>query len=116
MAVNDLNLLTDADISERREEGKNCRERRVSVNDEERHVVDLEAVGQVANTLAIAVRVRDDDDLVAAVNQLAGELIDVGFDASRLREEKVADHGDVVRAARHGVEGGREGRIAPAWL
>lgn len=38
----------------------------------------------------------DDDDLVAAVDELGGELVNMGFDAARLWEEEVADHGDVV--------------------
>ena len=39
----------------------------------------------------------DDHDLVAAVDQLRRQLVDVTFDSSRLREEEVADHGDIVR-------------------
>ena len=35
--------------------------------------------------------------LVAAVDQLRRQLVDVTFDSSRLREEEVTDHGDVVR-------------------
>lgn len=64
-------------------------------------MVDLDAVGEIADALAIVVSVCDDDDLVAAVDELCGKLIDVRFDASWLREEEVANHGDVVCAACH---------------
>lgn len=102
VAVDDLDALADADVAEEREEGEDGREGGLAVDDEEGHVVDLEAVGQVAHALAVVVGVRDDDDLVAAVDELAGELVDVRLDAAGLREEEVADHGDVVRpAARH---------------
>lgn len=108
MAVDNLDALADADVPQHGEEGEDGGEGGVAVDDEEGHVVDLEAVGEVAHALAVAVRVRDDDDLVPAVDELARELVDVRLDAPRLREEEVADHGDVVRAARHGGGG--------AWL
>lgn len=39
----------------------------------------------------------DDDDLVATIDELGGELVDVAFNAAGLGEKEVADHGDVVR-------------------
>lgn len=98
MPMHNLNLLADANIAKDGEEGEHGRKRRVAVDDEEGHVVDLEPVGQIADALAVVVGVGDDDDFVAAVDQLAGDLVDVRFDAAGLREEEVADHGDVVGA------------------
>ena len=96
MPMHNPNLLPQHHIPENRKKGKNGRERGFAINDKERHVVDLEAVGQVADAGAAFVGVGDDDDFVAAVDELGGELVDVGFNAAGLREEEVADHGDVV--------------------
>ena len=63
-------------------------------------MVDLEAVGEIADAGAAFVGVGDDDDFVAAVDELGGELVDVAFNAAGLGEEEVADHGDVVRHCR----------------
>ena len=60
-------------------------------------MVDFEAVCEIADAGAAFVGVGDDDDFVAAVDELGGELVDVGFNAAGLGEEEVADHGDVVR-------------------
>lgn len=60
-------------------------------------MVDLETVGEVADTGALAgVGVGYDDDFVTAVDEFRGELVDMGFNATGLREEEIADHGDVV--------------------
>lgn len=113
VSMDNLNLLADANVAKDGEERKDGGEGRLAVDAEKRDVVDLEAVGEVAHAFAVVGRVRDDDDLVPAVNQLAGDLVDVRLDAAGLREEEVADHGDVVRFARHdgdgwGVAGGVE--------
>lgn len=77
MPVNNLDTLAQTYIPEDREEGEDGREGGGAVDDEEGHVVDLDAVGEVADALAIVVGVGYDDDLVAAVDELAGELVDV---------------------------------------
>lgn len=43
----------------------------------------------------------NDHDLVTPVNEPLGQLVDVAFDSSWLREEEVADHCDIVRWLRH---------------
>jgi len=60
-------------------------------------MVHLEAVGEVAYAGAAIVSVGDDDDLVAPVHELRRQLVDVTLDTSWLREEEVANHGNVVR-------------------
>ena len=70
-------------------------------------MIDLDAVGQVSDTFAIVVGMRDDDNLVATIDEFARELIYVRFNPPRLGKEEVADHGDVVCSARH--VGGRGG-------
>lgn len=96
MTMHNLNLLSDDNISKNRKEGKHGGESGFAVDDEEGDVVDFEAVGEVADSRAAFVGVGDDDDLVAAVDEFGGELVDVGFNAAGLGEEEVADHGDVV--------------------
>ena len=105
MTMDNFNLLTNADVAEDGETGKDGGERGLAVDDEKGDVVDLEAVGEIANALAVVVGVRDDDDLVAAVDEFGRQLVDVGLDAAWLRKEEVARHGDVVCLATcHGVD------------
>lgn len=105
VAVDDVDLLADDNVAEHGEEGEDGGEGRGAVDDEKWHIVHLDAVGQVAHALAVGVFVRDDDDFVAAIDELARDLVDVALDTPRLRKEEVADHGDVVRASRHGGRG-----------
>lgn len=97
MAVDDLNLLADDNVAEDGEEGKDSREGGLAVDDKKGHMVDLEAIGQVADASATLVLMCDDDDLVATVNELLRQLVNVTLDTSGLGEEEVADHRDVVR-------------------
>lgn len=114
MAMDNLDALADANVSEDGEEGEDGGKGGVAIDLEEGHVVDLDAVGQIADALAVVVGVSDDDDLVAAVDELCGELVDVRLDASGLGEEEVANHGDVVGAACHDGSGwGGSSRAGP---
>lgn len=101
MAVYDFNLLSDADVAKDGEEGENRGERCLSVDDKKGDIVHLKAVGEVSHACAVVICVSDDNDFVATVDELAGELIDVRLDASWLREEVVANHSNVVCAPRH---------------
>ena len=96
MPMHDFNLLSQNDIPEYREEGKDSRESRFPIDDKERHMVDLETIREIPDTGSSLIRMGDDDDLVAAIDELGRELIDVAFNAAGLGEEEVADHGDVV--------------------
>jgi len=60
-------------------------------------VVDLEAIREISHSSSALVCMRDNDDLVASVDELRGELVDVTFDSPWLGEEEVADHSDIVR-------------------
>lgn len=77
MPMNDLNSLTDADVTQRRKEGEDGGKGSLAVNDKERDVVDFESVIKIANALAIVVAMRDDNDFVAAVDELTRELVDM---------------------------------------
>ena len=60
-------------------------------------MVDLETICKISNTSSPFVRMGDDDDLVATIDELGRELVDVAFNAAGLGEKEVADHGNVVR-------------------
>ena len=96
MPMHNLNPLSQNHIPKYREKGKHSRERRFPIDDKERHVVDFETIGQIADPRSAFISMGDDDDLVAAIDELGGELVDVAFNAAGLGEEEVADHGDVV--------------------
>lgn len=67
MPMDNLDPLADDNVSKDGEEGEHRGHRRLAVYHEERHMVDLEAVCEVADAGAAFVGMRDDYDLVAAV-------------------------------------------------
>lgn len=74
VSMDNLDLLADDDVAEYREEGEDGGHRRLAVYDEEWHMVDLEAIGQISDPSSSFVGMSDDDDLVAAINEfLAGQ-------------------------------------------
>lgn len=105
VAVDYVDLLSDHDVSKEGEEGEDSRKSGGSVDDGEGDVVDFDAIRKISYPLSVLIGMRYDDDFVTAIDQLRGKLVYVAFDSSWLRKEEVADHGDVVRTARH-----REGR------
>ena len=95
--MHNLDPLSEDDIPEYRKEGKHSRKSSFSIDDKERYMIDLEAIREISNTGPPFVRMGDDDDLVATIDELGRELVDVAFNAAGLGEKEVADHGDVVR-------------------
>ncbi len=97
MTVHDLDLLSKDNVSENREKRKDSREGRFSVYNQEWDMIDLETIGKIPHTCSALVGVCNDHNLVAAIDELGRELVDVTFNAAGLGEKEVADHGDVVR-------------------
>lgn len=60
-------------------------------------MVYLETIGKVSDTCTTLVGMSDDYDFVAAVDEFGGKLVDVTLDPSRLGEEEVANHCNVIR-------------------
>lgn len=60
-------------------------------------MINFEAIGEISDASAALIRVSDYDNLMAAVDEFGRQLINMTFDASRLREEEVTDHGYLVR-------------------
>jgi hypothetical protein len=96
MAMHNLDLLPNDNATEYWEEGEDCWKGGGPVEDEERNVVDLEAIREISNTGSTFVCMGDDYDLVSSVNELGGELVDVAFDSSWLGKEEVADQRNIV--------------------
>lgn len=69
MAMYDLDSFAYDDIAEDWEEGEDGRKGGFAVDDEEGHVVDFETVGQVAHACSTRVRMCNDDDFVAAIDE-----------------------------------------------
>jgi len=112
VTMHDLNLLPNDNIPEYGEEGEDRGEGRGAIHDEERHMVDFEAIREIADTGAPIVRVSNDYHLVSTVDELGGELVDVALDAAGLGKEEVADQGYIVRGS--GGGGSRALAIATA--
>ena len=92
-----FDFLSYYDIAEDREEGENGRHGRLAVDDQERDMVHFKAICEIVNPSTTLIRMCDYDDLVASINELCGQLVDVALDTAGLRKEKVADHSNVVR-------------------
>lgn len=69
MSMHDINLLPQNDIAEDWKERKDGGHGRLAVDDEERDVVDFEAIGEVAHTGAVLVGVGNDNYSVASVDE-----------------------------------------------
>ena len=72
MAVYDLDSFAYDDVAKHREEGEDGGEGSLAVDDEERHIVDLETIGEVSHTCSPGICMGDDYDLVPAVDELLG--------------------------------------------
>jgi len=97
MTVDDLNLFSDCYTAEDWKEREHRRKGGLSVQDQERNMIDLESVGQIMNSSSAFISMRDDYYLVTAVDQFCRQLIDVAFDTSWLWKEEVADHSNIIR-------------------
>ncbi len=97
MPMNDFNLLSQDNIPEYWEEGKDGRKSSLSIDDKKRYMVDLETVREITDTSSPFISMGNDDDFVAAIDELGRELVDVAFNAAWLGEKEVADHRNIVR-------------------
>lgn len=68
--MDDFDLLANDDVPEVRKEREDGRERRLAVHSPEGHIVDFEAVGEIANTRASRILVCYDDDFMPSINEL----------------------------------------------
>lgn len=94
--MHDIDPFSQYNIPKNGEEREHSREGGAPVDDEKRYMINFQAVSEIPNPRSTFVGVRDDDDFVAAVDELGGELVNVRFDATGLGEEEVADHGNAV--------------------
>ena len=69
MTVYYLDLLTDHYVTKDREEREDCRKGCLSIDDQEGHMVDFQAICQVADTCSSLVGVCDDNDFVTTIDQ-----------------------------------------------
>lgn len=99
--MHDVDLFSYYNVSEYGKEGEDGGKSGRAIDDPERHIVNLETIGQVPNTLSVIVGVGYDHNLVASVDEPLGQLVYVTLDSSWLGKEEVADHGDVIRGFRH---------------
>ena len=69
VAMHNFNFFSYDDIPEDWEKGKDSGHCRFSIDDEEGNVVDLEAIGKIANPSPTLVSMGDDDYLMTAVDE-----------------------------------------------
>eukprot|EP00760_Papus_ankaliazontas_P033321 PhM_4_TR6288/c5_g3_i1/m.93833 len=92
------NPLSDENRAQQRKHCKECRQRddaRWKLHPDERKVVHLEAVIQVPDAVvSLAVRTRDDDDLMAAAHQTVRHIVDVDLHPAEAGIEEIGDKRD----------------------
>ena len=91
-----FNLLSNDDVSQNRKSGEDRWKSRLSIDDEKRNMVDLQAVCQVANASSSFVCMGDNDYFVTAIDEFGRELVNMALNAPWLRKKEIADHGNVV--------------------
>jgi hypothetical protein len=69
MAMHNLNLFSDHNVPEDGKEGKNRGHGRLSIDDEERNMINLETIGEIMHSSSSLICMRDDDDFVSSVNE-----------------------------------------------
>jgi hypothetical protein len=70
MAMNNFNLLSNNNVPKIWEEREDGWEGRGAIYDKEGDVVDFETIGEIPNASSAIICMRDDDNLVSAVDQL----------------------------------------------
>ena len=97
MAMDNLDPLPDHDVAKDWKEGEDSGKGGLSIDDQEGNMVYLESIGEISDTTTAFVGMGYDHNLMATIYKLGGKLINVAFDAARLRKEEITDHGDMVR-------------------
>jgi hypothetical protein len=69
VSVDDFDLLADYDVPKYGEEGKDRRKGGLAIDDKEGYMIDLEAIGQIANASSASIGMRYDDDFVPTIYQ-----------------------------------------------
>lgn len=69
MAMYDLNFFSYDDVAENRKEGEDSRHGRFAVDHEEGNMVDLEAIGEIADSSPTLISMGDNDYLVTSVDE-----------------------------------------------
>jgi hypothetical protein len=70
MSMDDFDLFPDYNVPKYGKEGEDRWHGRFAVDDEEWNMVNLEAIGEVMNSGAPFVRVSDDNNFMASINEL----------------------------------------------
>ena len=97
MPMYNFDLLSDYDVAKDGKEREDSWQSRLSIDDEERNMINFESVCEVPDTSSTFVCMGYDNYFMAAIDEFSRQLIDMGFYSSWLWKEEVADHGNVVR-------------------
>jgi len=70
VSMNDLDLLSNHDVSKDREKGEHCGHCRLPVYDQERHMVDFKPIGEVPDACAAFIGMSYDNNFVSSIDKL----------------------------------------------
>ena len=97
MSMYNLNLFSNNNVAEDGKEREDSWQRRFSIYNKKRNVVDFETICEISDTGSTLICVSNDDYFMASINKFGRQLINVGFYSPGLRKEEVADHCNIVR-------------------
>lgn len=100
MAVHDFDLFPDQDVPQQWNVTDHGRQNDLVVEHLDGNVVNLEAVGHVADALPVAVRVRHDDHFVAPGQQTLRQVEDVLLHSAHVRVEEIRGDADMTETNR----------------
>lgn len=87
-----LNLFTYNNVPKNRKKREDRGHSRLAIDDEERYMVDLQAICEITDARSTLISMCDDNHFMAPINKLRRQLVNVTFYSTRLREEEVAGH------------------------
>lgn len=92
VSMDNIDSFPKADVTKGGEKGKDGRESGLLIDHQERDVVDLEPIGHPSDPCSVPICMSDDDNLMSPLNQPLGQVVQVRFNSTHIREEKVRDH------------------------
>ena len=91
-----LNLFSNDNVAEDGKEREDSWQRRFSIYNKKRNVVDFETICEISDTGSTLICMGNDDYFMTSINKFGRQLINMGFYSPWLRKEEVADHCNTV--------------------
>lgn len=101
MSVNDLYLFPDVNVTKNWNVADHRRQYALIVEHFDWQIIHLQSICHVANSLAISIRVSDDDDFVTELEETLREIENVLFDSTVIGKKEVGGDAETVEKRFH---------------